>query len=80
MSLLSVCGLHPILIWGMDFYKLEVVDFQVGERQREASRKSMALARERRIDALLQQGYSRELITKGGHLRKRDVPSHDDQS
>ena len=80
MSLLSVCGLHPILIWGMDFYKLEVVDFEVGERQREASRKSMALARERRIDALLQQGYSRELITKGGHLRKRDVPSHDDQS
>jgi hypothetical protein len=80
MSLLSVYGLHPILIWGMDFYKLEVVDFQVGERQREASRKSMALARERRIDALLQQGYSRELITKGGHLRKRDVPSHDDQS
>ena len=80
MSLLSVCGMHPILIWGMDFYKLEVVDFEVGERQREASRKSMALARERRIDALLQQGYSRELITKGGHLRKRDVPSHDDQS
>ncbi len=80
MSLLSVYGLHPILIWGMDFYKLEVVDFEVGERQREASRKSMALARERRIDALLQQGYSRELITKGGHLRKRDVPSHDDQS
>ncbi len=80
MSLLSVCGMHPILIWGMDFYKLEVVDFEVGERQRAASRKSMALARERRIDALLQQGYSRELITKGGHLRKRDVPSHDDQS
>ena len=80
MSLLSVCGMHPILIWGMDFYKLEVVDFQVGERQREASRKSMALARERRIDALLQQGYSRELITNSGHLRKRGVPSLGDQS
>jgi hypothetical protein len=80
MSLLSVYGLHPILIWGAEFYKLEKIDFEVGERQREASRKSMALARERRIDALLQQGYSRELITKGGHLRKRDVPTLGDQS
>jgi hypothetical protein len=80
MSLLSVCGMHPMLIWGMGFYKLEVVDFEIGERQRQASRKSMALARERRIDALLQQGYSRELITKGGHLRKRASPTLGDQS
>lgn len=80
MSLLFVCGLHPILIWGMDFYKLEVVDLEVGERQREASRISMAKARERRRDALLQQGYSPELITKGGHLCKRASPILDDQS
>ena len=80
MSLLSVCGLHPMLIWGMGFYKLEVVDFEVGQRQREASRKSMALARQRRIDSLLQQGYSPESITKSGRLRKRGVPSHDDQN
>lgn len=80
MSLLSVYGLHPILIWGMDFYKLEKIDFEVGQRQREASRKSMAISRERRIDALLQQGYSRESITKGGHLRKHVLPILDDQS
>ena len=69
-----------MLIWGMGFYKLEKIDFQVGERQREASRKSMAISRERRIDALLQQGYSRESITNSGYLRKRALPSHDDQS
>ena len=80
MSLLFVYGMHPMLIWGMGFYKLEKIDFEVGERQREASRKSMALARERRIDALLQKGYSRESITKGGHLRKHVLPILDDQS
>ena len=80
MSLLSVYGLHPMLIWGMGFYKLETADPEAVEKNREASRKSMAKARERRIDALLQQGYSRESITNSGYLRKRGVPSHDDQS
>ena len=80
MSLLSVYGLHPMLIWGMGFYKLETADPDAVEKNREASRKSMAKARERRIDALLQQGYSLELITKGGHLRKRVSPTRDDQS
>ena len=69
-----------MLIWGMGFYKLEKIDLEVGERQREASRKSMALARQRRIDALLQQGYSLESITKGGHLRKHVSPTLDDPS
>ena len=40
----------------------------------------MAKARERRINALLQQGYSRESITNSGRLRKRGVPSRDDQN
>jgi hypothetical protein len=80
MSLLSVYGTHPMLIWGMGFYKLEEPDSEAVEKQREASRIAMAKARERRIDALLQQGYSRELITASGYLRKRGVPSHDDQS
>ena len=64
----------------MDFYKREEVDLEAVEKNREASRKSMALGRQRRIDALLQQGYSRESITKSGHLRKRDVPALGDQS
>ena len=80
MSLLSVCGLHPVLIWGMEFYKLEAPEKTTAGKNREASRISMAKARERRIDALLQQGYSRESITNSGYLRKRGVPSHDDQS
>jgi hypothetical protein len=64
----------------MAFYQLETPDQTYLEKNREASRISMAKARERRIDALLQQGYSRELITNSGHLRKRGVPSHDDQN
>lgn len=50
------------------------------EKKREASRISMAKARERRRDALLQQGYSPELITKAGYLRKRVSPTRDDQN
>ena len=80
MSLLSVYGLHPILIWGMDFYEREDVDSEAVEKRRQASRIAMAKAREHRIDALLQQGYSRGSITASGYLRKRGVPSHDDQS
>ena len=64
----------------MAFYQRETPDQTYIEKNRESSRKSMALARERRIDALLQQGYSRELITNSGHLRKRDVPTLGDQS
>ena len=64
----------------MAFYQLETPDQTYLEKNREASRISMAKARERRIDALLQQGYSRESITNSGRLRKRGVPSHDDQS
>ena len=80
MSLLSVYGLHPMLIWGMGFYEHQKVDSEAVEKNREASRIAMAKARERRIDALLQQGYSRESITKGGHLRKHVLPILDDQS
>ena len=80
MSLLFVYGLHPMLIWGMDFYKREEVDLEAVEKNREASRKSMAKARQRRIDSLLQQGYSPESITKSGRLRKRALPILDDQS
>ena len=64
----------------MAFYQRETPDQTYIEKNRESSRKSMAKARERRIDALLQQGYSRESITNSGHLRKRGVPSHDDQN
>ena len=64
----------------MAFYQLEIPDQTYVEKNREASRKSMAKARERRRDALLQQGYSPELITKGGHLYKRASPILDDQS
>ena len=49
-------------------------------RRRSALYKTKAVARQRRIDALLQQGYSPELITKGGRLRKPSSPTHDDQS
>ena len=80
MSLLSVYGLHPMLIWGMGFYKLEKADPEAVEKHRQASRKSMEKARQRRIDSLLQQGYSLESITKSGRLRKRALPTRDDQS
>jgi hypothetical protein len=78
--MLSACGLHPMLIWGTSFYKTRPVDESKIAKNREASRKSMALARERRIDALLQQGYSRESITKSGRLRKHVLPILDDQN
>ena len=64
----------------MAFYQLETPDQTYVEKNRESSRKSMAKARERRIDALLQQGYSPELITKGGRLRKPSSPTRGDQS
>jgi hypothetical protein len=69
-----------MLIWGMGFYEHQKVDSEAVEKNREASRKSMEKARERRRDALLQQGYSPESITKAGRLYKRDVPALDDQS
>ena len=78
--MLSAYGLHPILIWGMDFYERKPFDESKIQKNREASRKSMERARKRRRDALLQQGYSRESITASGYLRKRALPSHDDQS
>lgn len=80
MSMLSAYGLHPILIWGMDFYERKPVDELKIQKNREASRKSMAKARERRIDFLLQKGYSPESITKSGRLRKPSSPTLDDQS
>ena len=80
MSMLSAYGLHPILIWGMDFYERKPFDESKIQKNREASRKSMAKARERRINFLLQKGYSPESITKGGRLRKHASPTHDDQS
>ena len=64
----------------MAFYQRETPDQTYVEKNREASRKSMAKARERRIDALLQQGYSLESITKSGHLRKPSSPTRGDQS
>ena len=64
----------------MAFYQLETPDQTYIEKNRESSRKSMAKARERRIDALLQQGYSPKSITKSGHLRKRALPTLDDPS
>ena len=70
MSMLSVCGLHPMLIWGTSFYETKPVDESKIAKNREASRKSMEKARMRRRDALLQQGYSPESITRQGHLRK----------
>lgn len=78
--MLSACGLHPILIWGMDFYERKPVDESKIQKNRDASRKSMEKARERRINFLLQKGYSPESITKGGHLRKHVLPILDDQS
>ena len=69
-----------MLIWGLAFYQREAADSEAVEKNREASRKSMAKARERRRDALLQQGYSSELITKSGYLRKRVSPIRGDQS
>ena len=78
--MLSAYGLHPILIWGMDFYEKKPVDELKIQKNREASRKSMVKARERRIDFLLQKGYSPESITKSGRLRKHVLPILDDQS
>jgi hypothetical protein len=78
--LLSACGLHPILIWGMDFYEKKPVDESKIAKNREASRRSMERARMRRRDALLQKGYSSKSITNQGHLRKPSSPTLDDQS
>ena len=61
----------------MDFYAF---DLGATKRKKEAYEVAKARGYERRINILLQQGYSRELITDSGHLRKRGVPVRDDQS
>ena len=69
--------LHPLLIWGTSFY---APDPDVKKKKQETYERAKARGYERRINILLQQGYSRESITASGHLRKRGVPVRDDQS
>jgi hypothetical protein len=69
--------LHPLLIWGTSFYAF---DLGATKRKKAAYERAKAKGYERRINILLQQGYSRESITDSGHLRKRALPVRDDQS
>ena len=78
--MLSVYGTHPILIWGMEFYRVEAPGQTIAEKNRAASRKAMAALNERRKAALLQPDYKEPLTRGRGRPRKSSSPTHDDQN
>jgi len=64
----------------MGFYQVEEIDLTYAEKQRQSSRKSMALSRERRKAALQQTDCKEGSTAKVGRPCKPSLPIHDDQN